>query len=93
MEVYLLLAILGLSLLWVNREGMETTDSSALNKSQSTAGDIKTLHEQITIVASLKDKVHELDKLIHKTSKEIEMYRRNSTPSDPTKMKMGYPPP
>ena len=90
MIVYVLLAILGLSLLWFNREGME--NASALETSQTTAGIIKTLHDQLATVASLQEQVDELEQSINDTSEDIGTYRINSIETDPTKIKGGYLP-
>ena len=89
MIVYVLLAILGLSLFWVNREGMET--ASALETSQTTAGVIKNLHKQLSTVAALQEQIDQLEQSINDTADDIGLYKINSIETDPTKIKGGYP--
>lgn len=74
MLVYVLLAILGLSFIWVNREGMESGSSSALSTSQTTAGGIKVVHDQMTTLAALQEQVDGLSKRIHDTSTNTGTY-------------------
>lgn len=90
MIVYVVLAILGLSLLWVNREGMES--SSALESSQKTAGVLNMLKDQLNSFAALQKEVENLEKNINETSQGIGLYRQNSAETAPDKIDGGFTP-